>query len=301
MHMDRIYRLTIVANPKKPDVKELLEQIGRILHEHDVAVIYEKRLGELVGEEGVELIRAIDESQMLLVLGGDGTMLSVARRTFGKEIPLLGVNLGHLGFLTQLVPEEIEKALPAIIKGEYTLTKRMMLRGAIEGKSENLYALNEICIEGGESIRLLELRTYISDQFVSSYYADGILVSTPTGSTAYSMAAGGSIVTPNMGAFLITPLSPYSLSIRPMIVGDGEAVRIEIVSGAGVNPRIIVDGQEIHQFEDTQAITIRKADFYSHFINYSNRSFYEVLRTKLGWGNPPGMNKRQGGGSTNEN
>ncbi|MBN2543556.1 NAD(+)/NADH kinase [bacterium] len=289
----RINKIGIFANLEKPELKDNVTKLINLLSDQDVPCFLENSLAGSIGMKGLPLNELIPGVDLLIILGGDGTMLRVARMVKTHETPMLGVNIGHLGFLTELLPEEVENALPKIISGEYRIVKRMMLKVEIKnGETPPLYALNEVVIDKGPSPRLLLFNIFISGQFVSRYSSDGIIISTPTGSTAYSMAAGGAILDPEIEALLITPLSPYTLAIRPMVIGMNEKIRITFQSRGKENAKLTIDGQEGYKIPIGVDVEVSKAEFSANFLNYQNRSFYEVLRTKLGWGRAPGERKQ---------
>ncbi|MBN1756647.1 NAD(+)/NADH kinase [bacterium] len=287
-----IHKVGIFANVNKLDFKEHISELTRLLEARQIEWFADNSLAQALGIRGLSMDELVQKVDLLIILGGDGTMLKVARMVGRHETPVLGVNIGHLGFLTELLPEEVENALPHILEGQYQILKRMMLKLVIKDSPIGpLYALNEVVIDKGASPRLLLFDIRISAQFVSRYSSDGIIISTPTGSTAYAMASGGAILSPEMEAFLITPLSPYTLAIRPMVVDSKETIDIAFQSRGNEPAQITIDGQESYEIPIGTRVEITKAEFYANFLNYQNRSFFEVLRTKLGWGRLPGESR----------
>ena len=277
----------IFANLKKGSVqnalKRLIENLGNTKY------LIEEKLSEKLGVGPKASIEQLSKTDMIIVLGGDGTMLLAARLFSKYGVPLLGVNLGRLGFLTELMPDEFSEAIPRIIDGNYEIEERMMLQAfAPNIVNEPLCGLNEVTIDKGGSPRLLSLSVAVSCRLVSHINADGIVIATPTGSTAYSMAAGGAIMAPHTDAFIITALAPYTLSIRPLVVGSKEIIEIEYKTHDKENlPHLTVDGQVCFILGESGKVIVKRSEYKAKLVSYHKRTFYDVLRTKLGWGPPP--------------
>ncbi len=284
---ERIERVGVFANPEKKDAVVVARRLMSLLE--GVEVVWSEELGRALGVDGCASFEELGETDLVITLGGDGTMLLAARKLAPSGVPILGVNLGHLGFLTALLPDELGYAIPAILRGDYVIEERMMLEAKVaDSESEPVIGLNEAVVNNGGSPRIIHLTVYVSGCLVSHIGADGIIVSTPTGSTAYSMAASGAILSPEMEAFIITPLAPYTLAIRPLIVGPNDRIEIRYVSGdKKITPRLIVDGQVLVELPLEGMVEVRRADCVARFVKYHRRSFYDILRTKLGWGPPP--------------
>jgi len=239
-------------------------------------------IGDIGREEGCQ------KADVLISLGGDGTILATARSLEGSEVPILGINLGSLGFLTQLTPDQLEKALSRVIDGKYSLEDRMVLRAdIIDGSGLPFaFALNEIVIDRGSVSRVINLSLYADEEYISSYTADGMIIATPTGSTAYSLAVGGPILTPKMNAIVVSPISPFSLTSRPLVFPKDTALEIRIRSEHGTD-KLTVDGQVATEFSAHGTVRIRKADHCVKFITFEESSFFSILRQKLHWGKQP--------------
>ena len=266
---------------------EAARKLIKILSDLDVVV--EKSLAQLLGlSDGVELddFGGVD---MTITLGGDGTVLEAARKLAKFEIPILGVNMGRLGFLTELLPDELENAIPDILEGHFKLDARMMIETYVDGRTpEPVIGLNEATVDKAASPRTLHFTVRVSGEEVSHIAADGFIVATPTGSTAYSMAAGGAIVAPHLEVMILTAIAPYTLSIRPLIVSGDDVVEISYHCRDAKNPpHLTVDGQTRISLGVDDTVLIRRSRYRTYLVNYHNRSFYEVLRSKLGWGPPP--------------
>lgn len=220
---------------------------------------------------------------VLIALGGDGTMLTAARIVGKRETPILGVNLGKLGFMAEASVDDLEKAITEIVRHETWLDERMVLRVQAEGSSKVYYALNDVVIDRGLSPRILTLETYVDEDFLVSLAADGIIFTTPTGSTAYSLASGGPIIAPQSKVIAITPISPHTLTARSVVVPEKSVLRITVPSA--VKPvHLIADGQGEDFFNPPVTFTIRKADYTVQLVKRKTSSYFDLLREKLLWG-----------------
>jgi NAD+ kinase len=226
----------------------------------------------------------INESDIIISLGGDGTFLKTARDTYGKNIPILGVNLGTLGFLTEVEKNKIDFATEKIINDNYLIEERMMLKVKCTRDNKILFedfALNDIVISRSSISRIIQLKTYIDDNFIDSFPGDGIIISTPTGSTAYSLSAGGPIVEPTSDMFIITPVCPHILTSRSYISEGNKKIKTIVDRGYNTEAVATVDGQIVYNIRKMDKIEIEKADYKVKFIKINNRNFYGILRSKL--------------------
>lgn len=222
---------------------------------------------------------------LIISLGGDGTLLRAAKIAAIDGIPIFGVNLGGLGFLTQIGIDNLEIFLEKIYQGKCFLDERMMLDGIVKRKEKEIKkftALNDIVIGKGAFARLISLATYINDDYVITYSADGLVISTSTGSTAYSLSAGGPIVNPNINSMILTPICPHTLSARPLIIGENDQVRITLeLSEEEV--MVTIDGQEGFTLEPKDEVIVKKSIYKTRLIAFKEKSFYAILREKLRW------------------
>lgn len=280
----------LIANTKRQGAKEAIEffiewseKSGNELFVCDqLKDLFDNNLNYCARSEFVSKV------DILVSMGGDGTMLSSARSVGSAGTPILGINLGSLGFLTQLTPQQLLPALDAIIKGEYTLQKRMLLKVEADGieNIESPYALNDIVVDNGAISRLIDIRLAVNKEEIVTYKADGLIISTATGSTAYSLAVGGPIMHPKMEAMIASPISSFSLNTRPIIFSPDDILEVS-VENESHQAQITIDGQVMLPIKNISKITIKKADFYSQFIVFPETSFYRVLRNKLHWGFTP--------------
>lgn len=279
----------VVANVKKPKVKSTVSRILRWAEKNKTDYYLTSELSRIVGhkDKALPLDELPDHSQLIISLGGDGTMLASARAVGPKGNPILGINLGGIGFLTEITSDKIEKTLDRIKKKDYVIEKRMCLQAQIEGsKEKNQFALNDIVIDKGNVARLIYLHLYDKHEFVCSYSADGIILSTSTGSTAYSMAAGGPIINPRINAIIVSPICPFTLAVRPMVFSEKDSLKV-VVESEHKLAMLTLDGQESFKLSSPSTVLIRKARHSINLIKFQERSYYEVLRTKLHWGAKP--------------
>jgi len=277
----------IISKPAKPELREILPRLFDWLRRHDYQILIDRETavytnGAEVVERDQMCTRPLD---FVVVLGGDGTLLSTSRVVSRAGIPILGVNLGSLGFLTEVPLPEMYDALEEVDLKRAVVEPRSLVHCDLRraGKSIMSYsALNDVIVNKSALARLNTYELFIDQAYVTTYKADGLIVSTPTGSTAYSMAAGGPILTPSVDAFVITPVSPHSLTHRPLVVRDSSEIEIIVKTGAE-ETYLSVDGQVGMPVRDDDRVLCRKAEYKVQLLRI-RRAFFEVLRTKLKWG-----------------
>jgi len=285
-------RIGIVGNREKKGARALLPALVKWLKAKGVRVALDRGIASAVRGQGLGLpLRSlVGRSDAILVLGGDGTFLAAAREAARSDVPILGVNLGGLGFLTETAESDLHGALERLIAGEVEVEHRMMVEarvGARRGtKAWAECGLNDVVIHQSDESRMVHLELRIGRTHIGTLAADGLIVATPTGSTAYSLSAGGPIVRPTVEALLATPICPHSLAFRPLLVGAGERLRVRV--GASVNrARLTIDGQISRPLQAGDDIEIRRARSRVSMLSLRRESFYEVLREKLAWAGPP--------------
>ena len=222
-------------------------------------------------------------SDVLIAFGGDGTMLAAARLVGERGTPILGVNLGKLGFLAEVSVGDLHKSIEEILQGRYSIEDRMVLEASVLGTSIRLCGLNDIVIDKTGSARIINLKTFVDEESLITYAADGIIIATPTGSTAYSLASGGPIVVPDSRAITLTPISPHTLTARPVILPDTSTIRVEVDARAKA-VHITADGQFEEDLTPPVTVKIRKGDYTVRLVKPTDRSYYDILRAKLMWG-----------------
>ena len=278
----------IIANTSKkeslPVLAKLVAALGAKKAEYCIHEdIGSRAAGAPVVGPGVPMEELLDRSSMVIVLGGDGTMLSAARAIGPRQLPLLGINLGKLGFLAEVSVADLEGCLADIEAGRYQVEERIALEAYVGGDPGPLTALNEIAIDRGASARVIDFETFVNEEYLVTYAADGIIVTTPTGSTGYSLATGGPIVTPRSDVLTIIAISPHTLTARPVIIPSDSVVRVNVSQGPPA-VHVMADGQ-VEKFCPTPVeCTIRRAPFTARLVRWRKGSFFDLLRTKLMWG-----------------
>jgi NAD+ kinase len=288
-----ISRIGIVAKSHLREAVPHLEEIAGWLKGRRIEPIFESATAALIpsrdgfqAADKSDLVRGVD---MVVVLGGDGTLLSMADciAATGQTIPILGVNFGSLGFLTEVTLPELYPSLETVLSGKAHVEERMMLASSVRrghDASARFVALNDVVVTKTARARLVDLSVTIGDEFVTRVRADGLIVATPTGSTAYNLAAGGPIVQPNVDALLVTPIAPHTLTNRPLIVPGSSTIRVEAHIEGPDEVFVTFDGQNGCQLQPDAEVHVRRADRPLRLIRPSTRSYFDVLRRKLKWG-----------------
>lgn len=262
--------------------KSLIDSFGKIcdiwLDENAARVLgYEKK---------IEIERVGEGASLIVVLGGDGTLLSVSRASLGRGVPILGVNLGGLGFLTEVSVEELMSTFMDIVMGNYELTERMMLHVNVLREAKTVFdfhVLNDAVITKDALARIIEIETYVGEEYITTYRADGVIFSTPTGSTGYCLSAGGPIVYPTIVTMVIIPICPHTLTNRPLILPDDAKIRA-ILKSKDERVILTLDGQVGFPLEYGDEVLIRKSPIVTKLIRSPKKGYFEILRNKLKWG-----------------
>jgi len=279
--------IAIVAKPHGDRVKPLVYEIMGFLNNRDLNILKDERTAKVIGDKNFNTDKEIQEkADLLVVLGGDGTLISAVRILGVKETPVLGINLGRLGFLTETTADQAVSELKDVLDGNYRVERRMKLHSHLMKDGEKLLeidVLNDIVINKSDAARIFETSVYIDGMLVNEYRADGLIIATPTGSTAYSLAAGGPIVHPGLESMIITPICPQGLSNRPIVVSDDSEITIK-VSPEKESVSITYDGQVFRQLDATKIITVKKANSVTNLIVPKDKNYYALIREKLGWG-----------------
>ncbi|MEE9465436.1 MAG: NAD(+)/NADH kinase [Candidatus Neomarinimicrobiota bacterium] len=288
----------IIGNFRKPDLWDLVPRLVDWFRERNVAVALSDRLVGPAYEppDDVKVYPAatlVRHVEMMLSIGGDGTLLSTIRIIGKAPVPILGIHMGGLGFLAEVTRADTFQALEQVMGGKYQLQDRMVLAVDLQhqGKLQTYYAVNDVVVDRGSSPRLLKAMVEISGRRLNDYVADGLIVATPTGSTAYSLAAGGPIVVPTLEALTVTPICPHSLSARPIVVPSRERIVVrfeEKQEGIGLT----LDGQIKLEIDSQAVVTARRASWDIQMVRLLDSDYYQVLRTKMGWsGEAQGVRK----------
>ncbi len=284
----QIQRIGITSKPKKNEVAEIVPPLIEWLAERGIEVSIDKETAATLGLSGESVSRneMPSHADLIIVLGGDGTLLATARALNRQPVPLLAVNLGGLGFLTVIAREELYVTLERVLAGEIETDRRTQIEAQIVRQGEviaSYLALNDIVLNKGAIARVLDFEAWVDGQFVSNYKADGLIVSTPTGSTAYSLAAGGPVVMPAVGSFIVTPICAHTLTNRPIVLPDTAVIEIAVKSQRE-SVYLTVDGQVGIAVRSDDLARIQKAASFVELIKSPQKSYYEILRQKLKWG-----------------
>lgn len=224
---------------------------------------------------------------LLVAIGGDGNLLRATRCVAGRDVPLIGINRGRLGFLTDVKPEQMLAALDAVLDGNYLAEERLMLTARINGPggaSESLNALNDVVLQKSASGRILDFVTTVDGHYVNSHGGDGLIVATPTGSTAYALSCGGPIIRPDVAALVMVPICPHTLSDRPLVIQSSSRIEVRLPSGRDGGADVTCDGEELGPLESTQTLEISAATETVTLLHPKDYNYYELLRSKLNWG-----------------
>jgi NAD+ kinase len=284
-------KIGLVGRSQQVGVDAVLQNLLALLAERDLEVMLEDRLGQLVPQHGQRLATRDEIGQradLVIVAGGDGSLLSAARTLAKYDTPVLGVNRGRLGFLTDITPDEIARQVPAVLDGHFKRESRFLLdadvhRGErVVGRAD---ALNDVVVNSGTSAQMIEFELYINDSFVYRQRADGLIVSTPTGSTAYSLSGGGPIMHPTLDAIVLVPMFPHALSSRPIVVDGNSEIRVDILARNRIHPPVTCDGQVNMTARPGDSVHVRKKTHRLTLLHPLGHSFYASCRDKLRWSN----------------
>ena len=287
--------IALVGKYHSPEIAESLRRMAEYLHERGVSVFIERETAENVGRQ-VDLSRwvACDFSDigahadLAIVIGGDGTMLNAARRLARYRVPLVGVNLGRLGFMTDIARSDMLTCMDDLLDGRFTAENRMLLDAEVirDGKEifDNL-ALNDVVVDKGPIGRMIEFKLSIDGEFIYNQRSDGLIVSTPTGSTAYSLSAGGPILHPTLTGIALVPLCPHALTNRPIMVSDQANIEVRIIQAD--DPRVHFDGQVTHDLQPGDLVRLRRSEYTICFLHPPSYSYFAMLRQRLHWSERP--------------
>lgn len=282
----KIERVGVVIKPHAPNIEKVLGDLMEYLERMGIACLLEDVAARKLSlKDGVPREELPERVDLVVVLGGDGTLLSIAHLAAQKGVPVLGVNLGRLGFLTEVPTDEAFLTLDSFLGGnEQIISPRQMLKASCRGK--DYYCLNDVIVNKGALARMIQIAIWIDDKEIAALKSDGLIVATPTGSTAYSLSAGGPIVQPYIPAIVLSPICPHTLSFRPMVVSSDSRVKLQLLT-AGEEVYLTLDGQRGVLLGKNDIIEIERADFELRLISSPKRNFFDLLKEKLGWGTFP--------------
>jgi NAD+ kinase len=279
-------RIGFICKAGRHEPVELLRELLPWLEARKCRVVLENEVASAIGLEGFPVEEIPDRIDIMVVLGGDGTMLGAARLIAGRNIPILGVNLGGLGFITEVNKGDILGAFEQVLAGTCQIQERIMLDAVLLRKASEACrytVLNDIVINKGALAQLIEMEVFVQDDYVTTYRADGLIISTPTGSTAYSLAAGGPILYPTLECIIITPICPHMLTNRPLVLPDESTIRI-VLKTDSARVYLAVDGQIGRPLQQGDVVEIRKSVYTTKIYSPEGHDYFDLLRTKLKWG-----------------
>lgn len=283
-----LHNVAIFAKMHDPRCQGVANELVSWLEQRGCLALVDEHLARHIGKlDGLSHEEIREQAELVVVLGGDGTLISVARLFSGKTVPIVGINLGSLGFLTEITLEELYPRLEKCLEGAPRVSDRMMLEVAVlrDGKElERCQVLNDMVINKGALARIVDLETRVNRHFLTTYKADGLIVSTPTGSTGYSMSAGGPIIHPLMSCIVITPICPHTLTNRPIVVPDDSIISITVTSAFDEKVYLTLDGQVGFELQEGDSVEVRRALKTTALVMSRSRDYFEILRTKLKWG-----------------
>jgi len=274
---------------KDPNVSTTLDALRKHLENRDISVYIgdttaDNISGTRIEDSGLSVAETID---LAVVVGGDGTMLHVARSLASYALPMIGINLGRLGFLTDLSADRMYEGLDELLRGEFTVDERIMLQVQISNGRDNLnesIALNDVTLSKGNTGRMIEFETHVNSEPVGRTRGDGVIISTPTGSTAYALSAGGPILHPLLPAIVFAPICPHTLGHRPMVLDDSSIIELEILDLAGADGNVFIDGLKQLAVSGNEIIRISRAETVTRMVRINSHNHFTALRSKLGWG-----------------
>ena len=274
---------------KDPDVSTTLDALRKHLENRDISVYIGDTTADNISDtriedSGLPVAETID---LAVVVGGDGTMLHVARSLASYALPMIGINLGRLGFLTDLSADRMHEGLDELLRGEFTVEERIMLQVQISNGRDNLnesIALNDVTLSKGNTGRMIEFDTHVNSEPVGRTRGDGVIISTPTGSTAYALSAGGPILHPLLPAIVFAPICPHTLGHRPMVLDDSSIIELEILDLAGADGNVFIDGLKQLAVSGNEIIRISRAETVTRMVRINSHNHFTALRSKLGWG-----------------
>jgi len=284
LHTSQIKKVGVVLRPSSPELKSNYYKLEKTFNKYDVEVLIDSISGGMIGIMGMEFDILCQSVDVLVTLGGDGTLISAARRSFKYDIPIFGVYAGNLGFLADINLDELDEFILQLVEGKYRVDERSILEAKfLENETEvSLYAFNDIVLTRHSVSNMIHIETLVDSKAFNTYYGDGVIVSTPTGSTAYNLSAGGPVLFPLTNVFALTPICPHSLTQRPVVLPGKFSIEMKTPKDRAL---VIVDGQDKHELEAGESIHIQLAVKTVKLIHREEFNYFDVLKEKLGWGN----------------
>lgn len=284
MKLANIKRVGILLRPSTPELREMFFETKRIFESRGIEVVIDNISGGMIGTMGQPFDMMCQNSDFLVTIGGDGTLISAVRRSYRYQLPVLGIHAGKLGFLADIDISELETFVDQMLKGEFRIDQRAILQATIvtPNGETTIYAFNDIVLTRPSIAKMIRLETFVDGKSFNTYYGDGVVVSTPTGSTAYNLSAGGPVMFPLTQVFALTPICPHSLTQRPVVLPGHFEIEMKTPDPSAL---VIVDGQDLVEISDSDRVHIKLAGGAAHLIHRNEFNYFEVLKEKLGWGN----------------
>jgi len=282
--LKQIKRVGFILKPDAPEIKPLYEKIVSQINTRDIETLIAENSAQMIGEEGVPFDEMCKKSDFLISLGGDGTLLSLVRRSYGHQKPVLGINAGNLGFLADVSIDEVGLFFDNLLLGNYRIDNRMMIEGYIQkkdGSTQEFFAFNDVVITRPVVSKMVKVNASIDGEWFNTYRGDGLIISTPTGSTAYNLAAGGPIIYPLTQAFIMTPISAHSLTQRPLVVPADFTIELHSSDDTII---AVIDGQDDYVMNLGDQLIIKGASIGAKLLHRKERDYFSVLKDKLSWG-----------------
>jgi len=283
LNSKKINKVGVVLRPSTPELKDSYIKLESIFKNYNIEVLLESDSAKMIGIVGKHFDQICIESDFLLSFGGDGTFISTVRRSFDFDIPILGVHAGNLGFLADLSLDELDSFVQKIVKDEYRVDERAILEATVikNSKEVKMYAFNDIVLTRTRVTNMIHIETLIDSKSFNTYYGDGVIVSTPTGSTAYNLSAGGPVLFPMSNVFALTPICPHSLTQRPVVLPGKFAIEMRTSEERAL---IIIDGQDMHELGLGESVHIKLATKTVKLMHKEEYNYFDVLKEKLRWG-----------------
>ncbi len=280
--MKKINRVGFIIKPHALRIEKILEDLIEYFEKKEVFIFLEEEAArKLRRNQGLKRDELPGKVDLVVVLGGDGTLLSIAHLAAQRNIPVLGVNLGKLGFLTEVPLSEVYLTLDSFLSGnEKVVSPRRLLEATFRDKT--YYCLNDVVINKGALARMIQCKIWVEDKEMATLRADGIIISTPTGSTAYSLAAGGPIIQPSIPAIVIAPICPHTLSFRPMVISSTLAIKVQLLTG-GEEVYLTLDGQRGNPLDKDDMVKIKSSELVLQLVSSPERNYFDLVKEKLGW------------------
>jgi len=283
LQKNSIKKVGVVIRPSTPELKSSFYKLKEIFLTHGMEVYVDSISGAMINIMGMEFDLLCKQCDILVTLGGDGTLISAARRSFNYDIPIFGVYAGNLGFLADVSMDELDEFTENLACGNYRIDERSVLEATTikDGQEIKMHAFNDIVFTRPSISNMIHVETLVDNKAFNTYYGDGVIVSTPTGSTAYNLSAGGPVLFPLTKVFILTPICPHSLTQRSVVLPGEFSIEMKTSDAKAL---IIVDGQDMHEFEQGDSLHIKLSENYAKLIHRNEFNYFDVLKEKLGWG-----------------